>query len=106
MRTRAVVDSEGGVQTESVDMVLGYPIASVIYHKLAHPLALRSIVVDGISPGSFIFAAKIVRGELARIVAFRSHVVVHNVHDDTEATTVCCIYQPLESVRAAIVSGW
>ena len=46
-----IVDAVDGVQPKRVDVIFGEPVQRVVDDESAHAIALRTVKVDGLSPG-------------------------------------------------------
>ena len=57
----------------------------ILKDELAHPLAVRSVVVDGVAPGRLVPVGEVVLTESAPVGAVGSEMVVDDVEDDPEA---------------------
>ena len=81
---RAVEDGVRRVQAQPVGVVFVDPESRILQDKPAHPLAVRSVVVDGLAPGRVVAIGEVIRAEVAQVVPVGSEMVVDHVEDDPE----------------------
>ncbi len=75
----------GGVETEAVEMEFLDPVARVADEKLAHRPGVWAVEVQGRAPIGFVAVSRVVVGENAEVISFRSKMVVNDIENDRDA---------------------
>ena len=86
-------------------MVLAHPVCRVLQDELAHPLAVRSVVVDGVAPRRLVTVGEIVLAERPPVGAVRSEVVVDDVEDDPQTEAMRFVDEAAQVLGPAIGAG-
>jgi hypothetical protein len=80
-----VDDRVNRVQTQSVEMVFGQPVESVVDEEVPHDSAVEAIEVDAVSPGSRVPISEELWRVGPEIISFRAKVVVNNIQQNHES---------------------
>ena len=73
--------------------------------ELAHPAAVRAVVVDGVAPRRLVAVGEIVLAERPPVGAVRSEVVVDDVEDDAQTVAMRVVDEAAQVLRPAIGAG-
>ena len=83
----------------AVHVELGHPVQGVLDEVAPDFVAVRSVKIDGVAPGSPVFGGKI-GTEIVQIVAVRAEMVVDDIEDNGEPLAVAGIDQRFQTPRA------
>ena len=81
-----------GIQSQAIKMVVEEPLARVLHVVVAHFITAGCIKVDGFAPGRAVASVEVGR-VAAEYVAFRSHVIEHDIEQDGQPFRVAGINQ-------------
>jgi hypothetical protein len=101
---RGVVDLLSGVEPQAVQMVFVDPVCRVGEKEFAHRAGLLAVEIDRVAPLVRVAVGEVVLGELFKIVAVGSEVVVDDIKDYAQAERVGSIDEAAEVVRLAVKS--
>ena len=73
-----VVNAMNGIQANGVDVIFGEPVKSIVNKETPYAVALRSVEVQGCSPGRLVGTGE-TRGEIRQVTSFRPKVVVDDI---------------------------
>src|ERR1700730_12193585 len=96
-----VINPVNRVEPKRVDVILSQPVQRIVDEETPYAVALRTVKIYRRAPRRPIDVGK-AGGVFAKIVSFRTQVVVYDVEHDGHAFTMAGVDEPLESRRAAI----
>src|ERR1700733_6959630 len=96
-----IVDSVDGIEAERIEVKVLQPIQCVFDEEPPYFVAVGTVVVDRLAPGSAIAIGK-VRAKCTKVVAFRTKMVVDHVERHCETMSVRCVDQTLQRLRTTI----
>ena len=98
---RGVHDGVDGVDPEPVQVIVPQPHERVVAEEPAHLVAIGTVQVHRVSPGSAVAVGE-VRAEPAQVIPLRAEVVVDHVQEHGEAPGVAGVHQAFEPVGTAV----
>src|SRR5262249_9064673 len=101
LKSEWVEDGMHGVEPERVDAVLLQPHQRAVDEEGADLVAVRTIEIDGVAPGSAV-AAGDVRAEAPGDIPLRTEVVVDDVEDDGEPFPVGSVDEAPQALRPTV----
>jgi hypothetical protein len=96
-----IEDSVDGIDPETIHMIFGHPVKSILNDESPDVITPRPIKVDSRTPWRLITVSKI-RRVITEIVSLRPQMVVNDVEKDGQAFPVAGISEILQPVRSAI----
>ena len=96
MASAEVVDAVDGIQAKRVHVIFGKPVQGVIDDEAADAVALRSVKVDGLSPGRVMSVGE-TGSKLGKIISFGAEVVVNHVQHNRQSVLVAGIDKLLQT---------
>jgi hypothetical protein len=96
-----IEDSVDGIDPETIHMIFGHPVKSILNDESPDLITPRPIKVDSRTPWRLVAVSKI-RCVITEIVSLRSQMVVNDVEKDGQAVPVAGISEILQPVRSAI----
>src|SRR5215467_6919037 len=93
-----------GIQAKPVEVVLLQPIQGVVDEEFANCPAVRSVKVDRISPRRLIAIGEELWRVFAKVVPFRSKVVVNHIQQDHESGSMSGLHQVLQFLGTTVTA--
>src|SRR3954466_11844024 len=89
------------VEPQAIEVVISQPHQRVVTKEPSHFIAIWAVKVDPITPRRLMPLRKI-GAEQRQVVPAWTEVVVNDIQNDPQSTSVARVDQPLQAVRSAI----
>jgi hypothetical protein len=97
----SIHDTVDGVDSESIDVELGYPRKSVFDEIATYFIAVRPIKVEGWPPRDMVLLGKI-RAEVSEVIPFGAEVIIDDIQNNRDSLPVAGVNEPFEACGSTV----